>query len=86
MKPPETRGTPRSWPRPGDVPSALSDHAPVFADLAWDDKALPPRVALDNRSAAQTSVPAAARQTSIPRGDRSGLGAAGWFGGGGGFV
>ena len=68
------------------VPSALSDHAPVFADLAWDDKALPPRVAPDNRSAAQTSVPAAARQTSIPRGDRSGLGAAGWFGGGGGFV
>ena len=68
------------------VPSALSDHAPVFADLAWDDKALPPRLAPDNRSAAQTSVPAAARQTSIPRGDRSGLGAAGWFGGGGGFV
>ena len=68
------------------VPSALSDHAPVFADLAWDDRALPPRVAPDNRSAAQTSVPSAERQTSIARGDRSGLGAAGWFGGGGGFV
>ena len=68
------------------VPSALSDHAPVFADLAWDDVALPPRVAPDNRSQAQASVPAAERQTSIARGDRSGLGAAGWFGGGGGFV
>ena len=69
------------------VPSALSDHAPVFADLVWEDKALPPRVAPDNRSAAAAvSVPSAARQTSIQRGDRSGLGAAGWFGGGGGFV
>jgi endonuclease/exonuclease/phosphatase family metal-dependent hydrolase len=56
----------------GCVPSALSDHAPVYADLSWADAA-PPL----HRQVAQTPV---------RRDDRSGLGAAGWFGSGGAVV
>ena len=56
----------------GCVPSALSDHAPVYADIYWADAA-PPL----HRQVAQTAV---------RRDDRSGLGAAGWFGSGGAVV